>query len=130
MLKARSCDYRLLNNLQQMHLKLLQKEQLKKEQKPSSVRLAKKFITKFQKNQKFHHRIGKGQLEMKQKLLDVIVKYQKKYIYLQKIQTVAISVTNMAVAEAYPDNENKEVIIKKYAPFTDYISEIKFMTMI
>ena len=30
----------------------------------------------------------------------------------------------MAVADAYPDNENKEVIIKKYAPFTDYISEI------
>ena len=61
---------------------------------------------------------------MKQKLLDVIVKYQKKDIYLQKIHTVAISITNMAVADAYPDNENKEVIIKKYAPFTDYISEI------
>ena len=52
MLKARFCDYRLLNNLQQMHLKLLQKEQLKKEQKQSSVRLAKKLIIKFQKNQK------------------------------------------------------------------------------
>ena len=52
MLKARFCDYRLLNNLQQMHLKLLQKEQLKKEQKQSSVRLAKKIDYKISKESK------------------------------------------------------------------------------
>ena len=67
-----------------MHLKLLQKEQFKKEQKQLSIGLAVKLMIKLQKNKKLHHRIVQRQIEMKQNIMDLIVKYQKKDIYLQK----------------------------------------------
>ena len=52
MLKARSCDYRLLNNLQQMHLKLLQKEQFKKRAEAIVGSISKKIDYKISKESK------------------------------------------------------------------------------
>ena len=50
-----------------MHLKLIQQEQL---------------LIKLQNFQEFHHRIVRGQLEMKKKILGMMKKYLQKDIYL------------------------------------------------
>ena len=60
-------------NLLQMYLKLLQKEQFKKQQKKLAIWFAIQLLIKSQKSQKFYHIIIQKQVQMK-----------KKDIYLQK----------------------------------------------
>ena len=43
-----------------------------------------KLVIKLQKSQEFHHRILQRYLQMKQNIIDLIEKYQKKDIYSQK----------------------------------------------
>ena len=43
-----------------------------------------KLVIKLQKSQEFHHRILQRHLQMKQNIIDLIEKYQKKDIYSQK----------------------------------------------
>ena len=67
------------NNLQQMRLKLLQKEQFKKLQKQLVIWLLMKLLKKSRKFQKIHNEIIQKHLEM-----SMIKKYLKKDVYLQK----------------------------------------------
>ena len=69
----------MLNNHHKMHLKLLQKEQFKKQQKQLPIWLIIKLLTKPQKDQEVHRRIIQEQLQM-----NMIKKYLKKDIYPQK----------------------------------------------
>ena len=68
----------MLNNLQQMHLKLLQKEQFIKQLKQRAIWLVIKLLIKSQKFQQRHNKILKRQLQM-----TIIKKYQKKDKYLR-----------------------------------------------
>ena len=43
-----------------------------------------KLVIKLQKSQEFHHRILQRHLQMKQNIIDLIEKYQKKDIYSQE----------------------------------------------
>ena len=43
-----------------------------------------KLVIKLQKSQEFHHRILQRHSQMKQNIIDLIEKYQKKDIYSQK----------------------------------------------
>ena len=43
-----------------------------------------KLVIKLQKSQEFHHRILQRHLQMKQNIIDLIEKYQKKDIHSQK----------------------------------------------
>ena len=54
----------MLKNLQQMHLKLLQKESFKKPQKQLRIQLVIKLLIKLQKFQKIHNEIIQKQLQM------------------------------------------------------------------
>ena len=54
----------MLKNLQQMHLKLLQKELFKKPQKQLRIQLVIKLLIKLQKFQKIHNEIIQKQLQM------------------------------------------------------------------
>ena len=63
----------MLNNQQQMHLKLLQKESFKKQRKQPVIYLEIKLLIKLQDPQKLYHRITRKQ--MKKRL--------EKNIYLQ-----------------------------------------------
>ena len=65
--------------LQQMHLKLLKKEQFKKQQKQLVIWLVIKLLIKSRGFQK-----GRNKLIQKQLQMSMIKKYQKKDIYLQK----------------------------------------------
>ena len=56
------------NNLQQMHLKQLEKNRLKKQQKQLVILLIVKLLTKLQKFREFHHRIVQRPLRMKLKI--------------------------------------------------------------
>ena len=69
----------MLNNLLQMHLKLFLEEQEKIQKQQQ--KLVTKLLTKLQKSQRFHHRIIQKQLQMKNKILDLIEKYLQKDIY-------------------------------------------------
>ena len=68
-----------LNNLQQMHLKLLQKESFKKQQKQLVIWLVTKLLIELRKSQEVYHRIIQKKLQT-----NMIKKYLKKDIYLQK----------------------------------------------
>ena len=76
----------MLNNLQQMCLKLLQKEQLKKQQKQLVVLLVIKLLIELQKFQKIHNKIIKKQLQ-----ISMINKYLKKDIYPEKRQEILMN---------------------------------------
>ena len=67
-----------------MDLKLLQKEKLKKQQKQLVIRIVRQLLIQLQKYQELHHNIVQKQLNIKQKIQDLIEKYQKKDICLQK----------------------------------------------
>ena len=54
----------MLKNLQQMHLKLLQKVSFKKQQKQLVIWLAIKLLIELQKFQKIHNKIFQRQLQM------------------------------------------------------------------
>ena len=54
----------MLKNLQQMHLKLLQKESFKKPQKQLRIQLVIKLLIKLQKFQKIHNETIQKQLQM------------------------------------------------------------------
>ena len=69
----------MLKNLQEMRLKLLQKELFKKHQKQVVISLLTKLIIKSKKIQKSHNKIIQKHLQMSMKK-----KYLKKYTYLQK----------------------------------------------
>ena len=64
----------ILNNLLQMHVKLLQKEQFKKHQKQLVIWLEIKLLIESQKSQKLHDRIVQKRMKKR---------YLEKYIYLQ-----------------------------------------------
>ena len=53
----------MLPNPPQMHLKLLQKEQFKNQQRKLVIWLVIKVLTKSQKSQKFHHRMVEYETE-------------------------------------------------------------------
>ena len=72
----------MLNNLLQMHLKRFQNEQLKKTAEATGDLIGNKIANKMTKASKSYQRIVQGQLQMKQKILNLIEKYQKKDIYL------------------------------------------------
>ena len=59
------------NNLLQMHLKLLQKEQFKKQQKQPVILLEIKLPIKLQESQKLHHK--EVQKKMKKKYVEKII---------------------------------------------------------
>ena len=65
----------MLSNLQQMHIKLLQKEQYLKQKKQLAVKL----LIELQKSQKHHNGLIQKQLQM-----SMIKKYLKKDVSLQK----------------------------------------------
>ena len=65
-------------NLQQMRLKLLQKEQFKKQQKQLVISLVIKLLIELQKFQDIHNKIIQKQLQMSTKK-----KYLKEGIYLK-----------------------------------------------
>ena len=67
----------MLNNVQQMHLKLLQKKPLKKQQKQLVSWLVINLLIKLRGFQKIHSKIIQRQLQM-----SMIKKYLKKDIYL------------------------------------------------
>ena len=69
----------MVNNRQQMHLKLLQKESFKKQQKKLVICLVRKLLIKLWGLQKIDNRIIKKQLQM-----NMIKKHLKKDKYLQK----------------------------------------------
>ena len=54
----------MLNNLQQLHLKLFQKGQFKKQQKRLLIWLVIKLLLKSQKFKKIHNKIIQKQLQM------------------------------------------------------------------
>ena len=60
------------------------KEPLKKQKKQLVIRLVIKPLINLRKSQELHHRIVQRQLKVKLKIEDLIKKYQKKDIYLQK----------------------------------------------
>ena len=63
----------------------------------------------------------KSQIKLKAEMLKAsLCLYSNAYI----LHTGTISVANMAAADADPNNENKEVIPKSCAQFTDYMSDI------
>ena len=68
----------ILKNLQQMRLKLLQKEQFKKQQKQLVISLVIKLLIELQKFQNIHNKIIQKQLQMSTKK-----KYLKEGIYLK-----------------------------------------------
>ena len=68
----------ILKNLQQMRLKLLQKEQFKKQQKKLVISLVIKLLIELQKFQDIHNKIIQKQLQMSTKK-----KYLKEGIYLK-----------------------------------------------
>ena len=68
----------ILKNLQQMRLKLLQKEQFKKQQKQLVISLVIKLLIELQKFQGIHNKIIQKQLQMSTKK-----KYLKEGIYLK-----------------------------------------------
>ena len=68
----------ILKNLQQMRLKLLQKEQFKKQQKQLVISLVIKLLIELQKFQDIHNKIIQKQLQMSTKK-----KYLKEGIYLK-----------------------------------------------
>ena len=65
----------VINKLQQMHLKLLQKEQFKKQQKQLAILLLIKLLIELQKFQKIQNKLIQKQLQ-----LSMIKIYLKKYI--------------------------------------------------
>ena len=68
----------ILKNLQQMRLKLLQKEQFKKQQKQLVISLVIKLLIELQKFQDIHNKIIQKQLQMSTEK-----KYLKEGIYLK-----------------------------------------------
>ena len=68
----------ILKKLQQMRLKLLQKEQFKKQQKQLVISLVIKMLIELQKFQDIHNKIIQKQLQMSAKK-----KYLKEGIYLK-----------------------------------------------
>ena len=76
------------NDLLQTHLKLLQENNFylqssnyfKKQQKQLLIRLLIKLLIKLQNYRERHHRIVQEQLKVKQKIQNLIDKYQKKHI--------------------------------------------------
>ena len=68
----------ILKNLQQMRLKLLQKEQFKKQQKQLVISLVIKLLIELRKFQDIHNKIIQKQLQMSTKK-----KYLKEGIYLK-----------------------------------------------
>ena len=69
----------MLSHLKQMHLKLIQKKQFKKQQKQLVILLVIKLLIKSQTFQKIHNKIIHRQLQM-----NMIKKHLKREIYLQK----------------------------------------------
>ena len=69
----------MLNNLQQMRLKLLQKEQFNKQQKQLVIWLVIKLLTELRGFQKIHNKIIQRKLQMR-----MIKKYLKKDMSPQK----------------------------------------------
>ena len=67
----------MLNNLEQMHLKLLQKELFKKQQKQLVIWLVTKLLIELRKSQKLYHKIIQIKLQMNMKNT-----YLKKDMYL------------------------------------------------
>ena len=63
----------MLNNLQQMHLELLQKEQFKKQQEQAVIWLVKKLLMQLRKFKKIHSKTLQRPLQM-----NMIKKYLKK----------------------------------------------------
>ena len=63
----------MLNNLPQMHLELLQKEQFKKQQEQAVIWLVIKLLIQLQKFKKIHNKILQRPLQM-----NMIKKYLKK----------------------------------------------------
>ena len=72
----------MLNNLEQMHLKLLQKVQFKKQQKQLVIWLVTKLLIELRKSQKLYHKIIQIKLQINMKN-----KYLKKDMYLQEKDT-------------------------------------------
>ena len=65
----------VINKLQQIRLKLLQKEQFKKQQKQLAILLIIKLLIELQKFQKIQNKLIQKQLQ-----LSMIKRYLKKYI--------------------------------------------------
>ena len=57
----------MLDNLQQMHVKLLEKKQFKEHLEKLGIGLAIKLLIKLQTSEELHHRITQRQLYLKQK---------------------------------------------------------------
>ena len=69
-----------------MHLKLFQKEQLKKGEATGNL-IGHKIADKNIKSQEVHQRIVQKQLKVKQKIQDLIQKYQKRDTYFSRKKT-------------------------------------------
>ena len=80
----------MLNNLSQIHLKLLQKEQYKKKRNHQVIWLVIEMLINLQKSQEVQHRIVQKQLKVKHKIQDLIQRYQKNYVYVSRKEIAII----------------------------------------
>ena len=92
----------MLNNPQQICLKLLQKEQFKKQQKELVIWLVVTLLIKLQKFQKIHNTMIQTQLQMR-----IIKKYLKKDICLQKKDKIVDEMRLINLLDNTPNQPTK-----------------------